>query len=79
MGTEQQRCARNRISDPELTKEYLEKNHVTLGIAHYWRDLYRDESARRPYNPITGRGNPSAAGRYELMQHVASFLGREDS
>jgi len=60
--------ARARIQS--LTREELEKNGVTKEMAKQWRDFYQAEKARVP-------GNPSAAGRAELMQKAYELLGGE--
>jgi uncharacterized protein DUF4951 len=50
-----------------LTREELEQAGVTRDMALQWRDFYRSELARNP-------GNPSAAGRAELMEAAARLL-----
>jgi hypothetical protein len=58
-------AARARIST--LTREELERAGLTQEMAEAWRDFYRNELARNP-------GNPSAAGRTELMQWAFELL-----
>ena len=56
-----------RAQIPNLSKEYLEAHNVTPEIAKGWRDLYANEALRVP-------GNPSAAGRADLMQAAYDLL-----
>jgi hypothetical protein len=58
-------AARARIRT--LTREELERAGLTREMAEAWRDFYRNELARNP-------GNPSAAGRAELMQWAVELL-----
>jgi hypothetical protein len=48
---------------------------VTREVAEGWRDFYINEAARNPYNPATGRGNPQAAPRADLMRRAVDLLG----
>ena len=58
-------AARQRIAT--LTREELEAAGVTLAMAEAWRDFYHGELRRNP-------GNPSAAGRADLMQRAVELL-----
>jgi hypothetical protein len=52
-----------------LTREFLESHGITLADVTWWRDLYR---YHMDVHPAT---NPSAPGRYDLMQKAAELLG----
>jgi len=58
--------ARARIQT--LTREELEKSGVTKEMAKEWRDFYRQVK-------MQNTGNPSAAGRADLMQRAYQLLG----
>ena len=58
-------AARARIQT--LTREELTRAGLTRNLAEAWRDFYRYELHRNP-------GNPSAAGRAELMQRAVDLL-----
>ena len=58
-----------------LTKGELVRGGVTRQLAEQWRDFYLNEAARNPYDPATGRGNPQAAPRAELMSRAVDLLG----
>jgi RHS repeat-associated protein len=60
--------ARARIAS--LTREELERAGVTKAIAKAWRNFYRNEAS-------SGRMNPSAAGRAELMSRAVKLLKGE--
>jgi hypothetical protein len=57
--------ARARITT--ITREELESSGVTKQLAKAWRNFYQQEAIRNP-------GNPSAAGRAELMDHAVKLL-----
>lgn len=50
-----------------ITREELEAASVTLEMARAWREFYEAEKRRNA-------GNPSAAGRAELMQRAVTLL-----
>ena len=58
-------AARARIRT--ISAEVLRSQGVTVEMAKAWRDFYRAVVAENP-------GNPSAAGRADLMDHVANLL-----
>ena len=57
--------ARNQIG--KISREYLEHHGITRETAEQWAKHYANEALRVP-------GNPSAAGRADLMRHVAALL-----
>lgn len=58
-----------------LTRAELVQGGVTRELATQWRDFYINEAARNPFNPATGRGNPQAAPRADLMRRAVDLLG----
>lgn len=58
-------AARTRIRT--ITAEELKRQGVTVEMAKAWRDFYRSVAGEHP-------GNPSAAGRADLMEHVVHLL-----
>jgi RHS repeat-associated protein len=50
-----------------LTREELERSGVTKEMAETWRDFYKEIARSNP-------GNPSAAGRADLMQKAIDLL-----
>jgi hypothetical protein len=58
--------ARERIKT--VTREELEAKGVKLEHAEYWRDIYKTAAVENPENP-------SAPGRFELMQHIVRLFG----
>jgi hypothetical protein len=57
-----------------LTLDELVRGGVTKQLAEQWRDFYRAAAARDPFDPATGRGNPQAQPRAELMQRAVDLL-----
>ena len=53
----------------KFSKSYYESHGVTAEIAQEWAEYYANEALRV-------KGNPSAAGRADLMRHVARLLSR---
>ena len=58
-------AARKRAA--ELTRSEVQAMELTMEIAGAWREFYRRELERNP-------GNPSAAGRIELMDRVLELI-----
>ena len=52
-----------------ITAQELRQGGLTVDMAVQWRDFYINEVARNP-------GNPSAAGRAELMDFIVGLLTR---
>ena len=57
--------ARNRIKT--ITADELRTHGVTAAMAEAWLNFYRAVKAEHP-------ANPSAAGRADLMEHIAKLL-----
>jgi RHS repeat-associated protein len=60
--------AEARARAVNLTREELQRSGVTREMAEAWRDFYREVVKQTP-------GNPSAAGRADLMQKALELLG----
>ena len=60
--------AEARARAANLTREELERSGVTRELAEAWRDFYKEVVKQTP-------GNPSAAGRADLMQRAVELLG----
>jgi hypothetical protein len=65
---------KTRARTRALTRQELVDGGVSRQLAEQWRDFYVNESARNPFDPATGRGNPQAAPRAELMQRAVDLL-----
>src|ERR1044071_8569237 len=57
-----------------LTREELVRGGGTRQLAEQWREFYREAARDNPYDPSTGRGNPQAQPRSELMQRAVELL-----
>ncbi len=65
-------AARARIGAPDLTPTYLRSSGLDQQLATQWAEFYRQVAAANP-------GNPSAAGRADLMAWIAGLLRETDA